>query len=143
MSLSSSTSSCIKLAVWIISMISAKRRCSIVSSLEKKQYHMKPVFVQDNIAQSCLRKGYGLIRTLNQLVLLLLLTLETPKLVSSSSHQHQISAQLRTSELDFRHQQSTREILSDTILMDRKLNDCRYYIQIVTVHPFTIELDKA
>lgn len=33
MSLSSNTSSCIKLAVWIISIISAKRLCSLVSSL--------------------------------------------------------------------------------------------------------------
>lgn len=34
--LSSMTSSCIRLAVWIISMISAKRRCSVVSSLDCK-----------------------------------------------------------------------------------------------------------
>lgn len=37
MSLSSNTSSCIKLAVWIISMISAKRLCSTVSSLKYKK----------------------------------------------------------------------------------------------------------
>lgn len=50
MSLSSNTSSCIKLAVWIISIISAKRLCSLVSSLVIKS--IVKILVLYNISRS-------------------------------------------------------------------------------------------
>lgn len=50
MSLSSNTSSCIKLAVWIISIISAKRLCSLVSSLVIKS--IVKILVLYNILRS-------------------------------------------------------------------------------------------
>lgn len=125
MSLSSSTSSCIKLAVWIISIISAKRLCSMVSSLGKAVLNEACVCSKWYRTEH-FEKGFWIILTLNQLVLLLLLTLGTPKLVSFSYHQHQISALLQTSELGFLHQQSTVEFFVRCNTKNRYSNDCRH-----------------